>query len=79
MKLHCSEEDLIQNLCDAGCDSQMIEQFLDSLRQENIRESAFLLRRHRSALLDMVHSGQKKIDCLDYLIYQMKQALSQQT
>ena len=31
-----------------------------------------LLARHRAALLDEVHKSEKKIDCLDYLIYQME-------
>ena len=32
-----------------------------------------LLARHRAALLDEVHKSEKKIDCLDYLIYRIKQ------
>ena len=29
--------------------------------------------RSRAALLDEVHKSEKKIDCLDYLIYRIKQ------
>ena len=32
-----------------------------------------LLARHRAALLDEVHRCEKKIDCLDYLVYRIKQ------
>lgn len=31
-----------------------------------------LLEKHRKKLLDAVHENQKKIDCLDYLIYQVR-------
>lgn len=34
-----------------------------------------LLARHRAALLEEVHRGERKIDCLDYLIYQLKHQL----
>lgn len=76
MKLDCSDEALTQNLQDAGCDSKMIEQFLNGLHQGKSTETARLLRQHRSTLLDTIHREQKKIDCLDYLIYRMKQATS---
>ncbi len=33
-----------------------------------------LLERHREALLDEVHNEEKKISCLDYLIYRMRMA-----
>ena len=32
-----------------------------------------LLAKHRRFLLDCYHADQKKIDCLDYLIYKMNQ------
>lgn len=32
-----------------------------------------LLSKHRSYLLDCYHADQKRIDCLDYLIYKMNQ------
>ncbi len=31
-----------------------------------------ILARHRQALLDRIHKGQKEIDCLDYLLYSLK-------
>lgn len=33
-----------------------------------------LLGKHRDTLLDTMHREQKRIDCLDYLLYQMKKA-----
>ncbi len=31
-----------------------------------------ILRNHRNALLDSVHRGRNQIDCLDYLLYKLK-------
>lgn len=64
--------DVLQNLKDAGCDKQTIEAFI-RLGEEECRSGQIrLLERHRRELLDAVHLEQKRIDCLDYLLYQMK-------
>ena len=48
-----------------------------TLLAQNVRKGGSrlleLLARHRAALLDEVHKSEKKIDCLDYLIYRIKQ------
>ena len=44
--------------------------FLKSCRKE---AGLSLLAKHRRFLLDCYHADQKKIDCLDYLIYKMNQ------
>ena len=31
-----------------------------------------VLSRHRQTLLDTVHQNEKRIDCLDYLVYTLK-------
>ncbi|WP_243562745.1 hypothetical protein [Neobittarella massiliensis] len=31
-----------------------------------------LLDRHRRELMDVLHREQRRIDCLDYLVYQIK-------
>lgn len=64
-------EELAQALRDAGCTGQ------DAARLTGAREPGRLLEllaRHRAALLDEVHRGEKKIDCLDYLVYQIKKS-----
>lgn len=72
MKLCCSEEDIIQNLRDAGCSEKDIASYLECVKSGREPESFQLLKKQRSRLLDTVHEEQKKIDCLDYLVYQMK-------
>ena len=39
---------------------------------ERTAEVLRILSRHRRTLLDTVHLGEKQIDCLDYLVYQME-------
>ena len=64
---------VITNLADAGCDNEQIEQFMDFLKSGRKEAGLSLLAKHRRFLLDCYHAEQKKIDCLDYLIYQINQ------
>lgn len=66
-----SKEAVIQNLKDAGCSRDTIECCIDCL---DCGEKAELLKRlenHRKGILYKVHEGEKQIDCLDYLVYQI--------
>ena len=66
------EQAMITNLTDAGCDDGQIERFMSLIAQGKTKEGLALLATHRKCLLDCYHAEQKKIDCLDYLIYAMK-------
>lgn len=65
---------LIQNLKDAGCDIQTIENFMSDLHKGKEESSLKQLAIHRKKLLDSIHKEQKQIDCLDYLVYQMRKS-----
>lgn len=65
-------EKVIQNLKDAGCDKDTILSFMDCMKKKKVSDQIRLLERHRYTLLDRVHAEEKKIDCLDYLIYQIE-------
>ena len=69
---------LLRNLKDAGCSPLSIERFLCLHRDGRLREQLHLLARRRTALLKEIHGNQKKVDCLDYLIYRLKQNNGQQ-
>ena len=71
-----TESILRQNLIDAGCDLELVQQCMDLAQGERMEEMKRILTRHRQTLLDMVHAEQKKIDCLDYLFYNMEKNLS---
>ena len=64
---------LVRNLKDAGCGPLLIEKILALHESGNLREELRLLAAQRSGLLEKVHAAQKKVDCLDYLVFHMKQ------
>lgn len=73
MSLNESSESIIQNLKDAGCDSETIENFMADLQKGKRANGLKRLAVHRKKLLASLHREQKCIDCLDYLVYQMKE------
>ena len=67
-----SREAVVQNLRDAGCTQDMLEGIMSHLDDDDMGELLKLLEQHRNCLLGMVHEREKQIDCLDYLVYQIK-------
>ena len=63
---------LLQNLEDAGCSNATIEQVLACCGEREYDRRLQILCRYRCQLLEQVHEEQKKLDCLDYLIYTIK-------
>lgn len=63
---------LRDNLEDAGCDPELTERFLLLERSGQFREQLNLLSRHRRYLLECLHREERRIDCLDYLVYQIE-------
>lgn len=72
MKNQESREAVVQNLNDAGCSQDTIEEFLFYFEEEQKEKQLALLESHRRQLLNIVHTEEKKIYCLDYLMYQIK-------
>ncbi len=66
-----SKNHVIENLKDAGCGADMTEHFLQLMEKGTRQDQLQLLRKHRIALMDDMHAAQKRVDCLDYLIYQL--------
>ena len=63
---------IYQNLVDAGMDSAAVKQCMPFVKEENFSGMLPILSKHRAVLLDSIHTGQKQIDCLDYLIYKIR-------
>ena len=63
---------VLQNLKDAGCTDEMVEEFMALQASEDEEQQIRLLSGHRKYLLEKLHRDEKRIDCLDYLIYQMQ-------
>lgn len=66
---------VIRNLNDAGCDAQTRKKFLELHSGGKTEEEVRLLQRHRKFLLAEIHKNQKKIDCLDFLLFKLQQAV----
>ena len=66
------DEQVIQNLEDAGCREETVKEFLDLRDEGNVQAQLKLLSQHRKELLDKVHQEERCISCLDYLVYQME-------
>lgn len=78
MEKRCLGAGTLRNLADAGCDPDTVRSYCEmeqcvcekpGVRQQQIE----LLCKHRRELLDELHGCQDKIDCLDYLLYQLKE------
>ena len=64
-------ETVIENLKDAGCSGDFIENFMTFFENGNVKQQVELLENHRKQLLKKVHEKEKCISCLDYLVYQL--------
>lgn len=63
---------VIQNLMDAGCDATLTDQFVSLVEQGREDAALALLAKHRKNLLERCHRAERKINSLDYLVYQME-------
>lgn len=72
MKMYDTEEDMIQNLKDAGCGNKQIQELVE-LHRKNKKDDIYqILTTHRKKVLDKIHKNEKQIECIDYFIYKMK-------
>ncbi len=71
-----NDKDILQNLKEADCSNEFIEEFFRIREHGNDKMLVQLLYKHKSQLLEALHDSQKKIDCLDYLIFQIEQVVN---
>ena len=67
-----SRESVIQNLEDAGCETEMIQDFMGWFDKGQRAKQLELLEHQREYLLGRVHRDERRISCLDYLVYQIQ-------
>lgn len=60
-----TEEELIQNMIDAGCKEETVARVLPCFKQGQKKKGLLLLQQQRKALLDGIHKDQSCIDYLD--------------
>ncbi|MBQ0064635.1 MAG: hypothetical protein KBT48_02645 [Firmicutes bacterium] len=70
--MQMNKESILHMLEQIGFDSLQIQRFEDILETEGIEEARNYLRCQRCDLVEKMHLYQKKVDQLDYLIYQLK-------
>ncbi len=61
-----------QILRDAGCGDDKIEAFVSCRSSCSREEQMRMLCLYRKKLLDRTHEAQRRLECMDYLIYQMQ-------
>ena len=71
MNFYNSDQDIIQNLKDAGCNNKQIQELLELYKQGQKEKVHKILEKHRENILDKVHRNEKEINCIDYFIYRM--------
>lgn len=70
--MYDTEEDMIQNLKDAGCGNKQIQELVELYRKNKKDDIYQILTTHRKKVLDKIHKNEKQIECIDYFIYKMK-------
>lgn len=64
-------EMVIENLKDAGCNKSTIEKFMVCAGNNRKEKQLEILETQRADLLKRIHKDEKRISCLDYLVYQI--------
>lgn len=73
MEAHAmTAQDLIRTLTAAGFQGDRMETYLACWKAGDVPEQLKLLSGQRDNLLERIHQEEKQIDCLDYLVYQIK-------
>jgi hypothetical protein len=70
MKMRVDQE-LLSGLADAGCTKEEIHQFHEYLNNNDTKKGMKVLEECRKECLQNLHEQQRKIDTLDYLMYQL--------
>jgi len=71
-KMGLSEINIEECLKDAGCSHKKIQEIMECIKNKNDERKMMLLKKHRCHLLYKIHHDQQQIDCLDYLLYNLK-------
>ena len=67
-----SEEQVYECLSYAGCGKELIKQLEVCQHSGHQKDQLRLLGDYRRILLERIHTEQKKLDLLDYLVWNMK-------
>lgn len=74
-----SENEIRENLLDAGCGDMDAETILGCIRSGDHKGAARLIEASRKKQLERLHESQRCIDRLDYLSYQLRQTRQEES
>ena len=66
------QQEIIENMKAAGCPESDIQSFVHCYESGELKKGMKIISNCRKDILDRIHEEQRKIDCLDYLEYQIK-------
>ena len=69
---------VLQNLLDAGCGEELVARYRELAESELpkcacARKQAELLCAYRRELLERLHEDQRRLECLDYLLFKLRE------
>lgn len=73
MKELSERQKIERNLHDAGFNEEMILPICELIETRKNEEVFSMLKRQKCKLLEQLHTNQKEIDCLDYLMYDLRE------
>lgn len=71
MQITEKDNNIYQNLLDAGCNAEMAEQYEKLAKTGNWSKLLNKLAKQKKHLLSALHESEKQIDCLDFLVYEI--------
>ncbi len=66
--------DLKNSLHELGCSAELAGEIMQLVQNGNTQNAALLLRRCKPLLLSQLHTAERKVDLLDFLLYRLKNA-----
>ena len=65
-------ENILTNLSDAGCGTEELQKAKKLWEAGDTEALIRYFRKCRCSRMEELHKSQRKVDCLDYLIYRLK-------
>ena len=69
-------EKLKQSLSDAGCSDDISRCILERFESGNTDEVIRLMKKERCRAMDEYHESGKKVDCIDFLLRNLKKEMN---
>lgn len=69
---YCTQVTIEENLADAGFNEKEINIFMEYHRENKSGKEMKLLSKRRKDLLEILHDAERKISCLDFLVYRLQ-------